>query len=111
MTEGNFSFESEGYRYGGNLDRNSVDEAEDAHAFLRTVTAAPTSFGGAAGFTNALGEQRDRQIRGAEHASERRSNTGDNAHMTADHGDDVDHNSYLAFRVASDVSQEVERGM
>ncbi|WP_062214264.1 hypothetical protein [Streptomyces sp. NBRC 109706] len=98
----------ESMRAGGQGSYAASDAAEDAHTYLRTVSASGSSFGGADGFANAVNETRDTQSRGVENAVEGRSALGDIGYQTASYGEDMDAASQSA--VLRGVAQNSRSG-
>ncbi|MDT0266240.1 hypothetical protein RM844_08020 [Streptomyces sp. DSM 44915] len=104
MTEG-LEYLPESLRAGARGSYTASDEAEGAHAYLRSVSASASSFGGADTFVNAVNETRDTQSRGVNHAIEGRADLGDSGYQSAAIGEDTDAASGAAVRAAGTTGE------
>ncbi|KAB8167881.1 hypothetical protein FH609_009570 [Streptomyces sp. 3MP-14] len=108
MSEG-LEYLPESLRAGGQGSYAASDEAESAHAYLRTVSASASSYGGADAFVNAVNETRDTQARGVNHAVEGRDDLGDSGYQAAAIGEDTDAASHAAVTAAGTTGELGQR--
>ncbi|SOD64236.1 hypothetical protein SAMN06297387_11596 [Streptomyces zhaozhouensis] len=108
MSEG-LEYLPESLRAGGQGSYAASDEAEGAHAYLRTVSADAGSFGGADTFVNAVNSTRDTQARGVNRAAEGRDDIGASGYQSAAIGEDIDAASDSAVTAAGTAAAPDQR--
>lgn len=94
----------DGVEQSGRTSYRTADSAENVRGHVNRVEANAGSYGGADAFVSALNGTRGRHARGAERASENRTDMGDSDTWSAGYSRDID--SYVHMQVSAVVPDQ-----